>query len=100
MSTGGDLSLCCQCNQISTSCECGEFDVPTVPDQGQGYPYRQKISCEAPVVPVAECADDTYVTTYDPTDVDHPFKVTAKLFDQLCAAITDQNGAIITLVIV
>lgn len=95
-----DLWLCCQCNQISTSCECGEFSEPTVHDEGRGSPYRVKISCEAPVLPVAECDDDIYITLYNPDDTEHPFAVLSRLFDQLCEPVTDQNGSVITLVIV
>ncbi len=79
--------------------ECGTFDDPVVEDQGQCHSYRVKITCEGPTLPTPQCADDTYETLYTPEDEDSPFKVSAKLFDENCAAITDENAEPITLII-
>lgn len=50
-------------------------------------------------MPVAQCADDQYITIYQPQNIDHPFAVSARLFDQLCSVITDQSGSAITLIL-
>ena len=79
---------------------CGTFPTPTVADEGQCEAYRVKTDCEAPVVPIAQCADDQYITIFQPENVDHPFAVSARLFDESCIPITDETGAAITLIIV
>lgn len=76
---------------------CGSFTEPVNPDLGQCQPYRVKTSCEAEVLPVIQCADDQYTTTFD--NITQKFYVTARLFDQNCALITDQNGDSILTVI-
>lgn len=79
---------------------CGEFETPTTPDQGQCSPRRVKINGEAPVLPVAQCEDDEYTTIYQPENVDHPFSVSARLFDEQCQVITDENGEAITIILI
>ncbi len=71
---------------------CGTWDEPTVHDKGRCAPYRVKIPCEAPTVPTVECGDTEYETVYDPTNVDHPFTVIARVFDNNCEAILDSDG--------
>jgi hypothetical protein len=80
---------------------CGSFELPdgAVEDQGQCSPYRVKITCEAPTLPVAGCSDDTYEVVYQPEDIEHPFIVLSKLFDSLCDVITDDSGDPITTVV-
>lgn len=76
---------------------CGPFDDPTVADEGQCSPAKVKITCEAPTLPVAQCNDSLYQVVYQPENVDNPFGIIASLFNEACAAITDQNGGTITL---
>lgn len=83
--------------QQSVSAICGTFADPTTPDQGQCFPYKSSQTCDAPTLPVASCSDDQYTTTYDP--LTQSFTVTARMFDQNCQPILDQNGATITTVI-
>jgi len=78
---------------------CGSFEEPTNPDQGRCAPYRVKLDCEAPVLPVPVCEDDSYVTIYQPENITHPFAVAARLFDENCELVTDENGdSIVTLI--
>ncbi len=86
--------MACCCNTVGTgsvTCVCGAFPVPTVPDQGQCVPYREKRDCEAPVLPPIECDDDEYTTVFQPENESNPFKVSARLFDQDCEPILDEN---------
>lgn len=75
---------------------CGSFPEPTVPDEGRCAPYRVKIDCEAPVLPVPQCSDDEYTTIYQPEVIDHPFAVLARLFDENCQPINDESAVNIT----
>ena len=93
------MSIICNPWNSSVSGECGTFVEPTVADEGQCSPYRVKITCEAPTLPVAQCSDTAYTTVYNPEDVLHPFYVVASLFDESCIAITDESAAVITLVL-
>jgi len=77
--------------QQSTSAICGQFTEPTNPDQGQTWPVPVKLTCERPDLPTTECADDQYVTTYDPST--GSFTISSRLFDQNCGVIQDQSGA-------
>lgn len=80
---------------------CGSFELPddAVEDQGQCSPRRVKITCEAPVLPVAQCEDDTYEVIYQPENTDNPFAILATLFDNCCLPITDDNDLpIITII--
>lgn len=86
------MACSCQVTGPSVKCVCGNFETPVVPDEGQCVPYREKRSCEAPDLPIIQCADDEYVTIFQPEDEDNPFKVSARLFDQNCEVITDQNN--------
>lgn len=78
---------------------CGEFPEPVNPDQGICTPHRVKLDNEAPALPVAQCDDDQYITVYQPENIDAPFAVVARLFDECCFVITDENNDPITLVI-
>ncbi len=78
---------------------CGTWETPTVEDLGQCSPRRVKLTCEAPVLPVAQCADESYEVIYDPTNIDNPFSISATLFDECCLPITDENSEPITLII-
>jgi hypothetical protein len=82
----------------STSIVCGEFVQPTNPDLGQCSPYRTKKDCEAPALPYVTCADDTYITMYDPDSATH-FSVLAKVFDENCEVILDENSLPITAIV-
>lgn len=78
---------------------CGTFDLPEVEDEGRCASYRVKITCEAPVLPVAQCSDDTYEVVYQPEDTEHPFAILSKLFDDACGVVTDDAGNPITTVV-
>lgn len=86
------MACTCQITGPSIKCVCGDFSLPVVPDEGQCSPYREKRDCEAPVLPVIQCADDQYTTIAQPGDDVNPFKVQARLFDQSCLPVTDQTG--------
>lgn len=88
---------CVNCNLASITCVCGTFEEPTVPDEGRGYPHRQKITCEAPTLPTAPCGETDYTTVFSPEL--QIFAVISKLYDENCDLITDQDGEPITLVI-
>jgi hypothetical protein len=62
-------------------------------------PKAVKTDCEAPVLPVAQCDDDEYITIPQPDNILHPFAISARLFDENCEVITDESGAAITLII-
>jgi hypothetical protein len=81
----------------STRDICGSFEEPLNPDMGRCQPYRLKKTCEVAPLPVIQCADDEYTTAFD--NVTQKFYVTARLFDQDCDLITDENGDAITLVL-
>lgn len=95
--------MSCSCNPFNCSqticCVCGDFATPTVADEGQCGPYRVKISCEAPPLPVAPCPGEVYTTIYQPSNEGYPFAVSAMLMNELCQPITDETGAIITIII-
>lgn len=98
------MSYGCGCgnpwdNNGSTRNVCGEFPEPTNPDQGRCSPYRVKILNEAPALPVAQCEDEEYTTIYQPENTEAPFVVSARLFDECCEVIADENGNPITLII-
>jgi hypothetical protein len=76
---------------------CGSFSEPVNPDMGQCQPYRLKTSCEVAALPTIQCADDQYTTAFD--SLTQKFYVTARLFDQNCAMITDEGGNSILTVI-
>lgn len=96
--------MSCLCNPFNCAtsvCKvCGEFPTPTIEDSGRCWPHRVKIDCNGPTLPVAQCADDLYITIAQPDNVLYPFAVSARLFDQACNVITDQNGNAITLILV
>ncbi len=69
---------------------CGTFDTPVVVDLGRCSPYRVKISCEAPTVPLPECSEVPEIE-YHPENPSHPFTVWSILFDENCSAILDQD---------
>jgi hypothetical protein len=85
--------MACNCKVTwpSVKCVCGNFETPVVPDEGQCSPYREKRSCEAPELPVITCDDDEYVTIFQPENATNPFKVSARLFDENCEVVTDEN---------
>jgi hypothetical protein len=91
----------CGCNpwQSSTRAVCGDFEEPEVPDEGRCGPRRVKISCEAPVLPVAQCEDEEYLVIYQPENVDNPFAVSARLFDEDCELVLDEEGNTITTIV-
>ena len=93
------LTPCCNPWNSTVQSECGTFEEPAVADQGQCHTYRVKRDCAPPALPVAQCADDSYETLYDPEDQLNPFKVSAKLFDENCEAITDESADPITLIL-
>ncbi len=64
---------------------------------GRCQPYRLKKTCEVTPLPVIQCADDQYATEFD--SLTQKFYVTARLFDQNCDLITDENGQPITTII-
>lgn len=80
---------------------CGSFELEDgeTEDQGACSVRHVSISCAAPDLPVAQCEDDEYTTIYQPEDEDNPFAVSARLFDENCEAITDENGDDITLIL-
>jgi hypothetical protein len=78
---------------------CGTFEEPEVEDQGQCSPRHVRITCEAPVLPEAQCDDEEYETIYQPENVDNPFAISARLFNECCEEITDENGEAITLIL-
>lgn len=78
---------------------CGTFETPEVEDLGQCASYRVKITCDAPTLPVAQCLDDAYEVIYQPDNIDNPFAILGTLFNECCAAITDQNGNPIMLLV-
>lgn len=79
---------------------CGTFDTDIDnPDQGCCIPYREKRGCASPTLPVIVCDDDQYEVIPNPDDPDHPFKISARIFDEDCDTITDEDGEdILTLV--
>lgn len=85
-------TCCCNVSFPSTKCVCGTWTIPEDPDEGQCVPYREKRTCDAPVLPVIQCEDDEYTTEFQPENEDNPFKVSARLFDENCEPITDQLG--------
>lgn len=80
----------CHCNQ-STCDICGPFTEPTNPDEGSCFPYPLRRTCEAPDLAPAECDDDEYIAEYNPEDVLYPFTILARIFDQNCLPIQDQD---------
>lgn len=93
--------LCSPFNCVPNVCRvCGEFPTPVVEDLGRCHSHRLKTDCEAPALPVAQCADELYITISQPENEDHPFAVSARLFDQNCVPITDQSGNAITLILI
>lgn len=74
---------------------CGDFEEPENPDQGCCHAYRVKRDCERPALPAIGCDDTEYVTevSNDPT---RPFRVLARIFDEDCEPILDENGEEIT----
>lgn len=87
----------CGCSsENETRSQCGTFAEPSNRDAGQCSPYRLRMDCEAPALPVITCDDDEYTTDYDPDNVESPFKIFCRLFDQACDLITDQDDDPIT----
>lgn len=87
---------CGPCGGGSVNVICGPFNnQPAVPDNGICHPKSTLIDCGAPALPVIQCNDASYQTVAQPGNTAHPFAILATLFDQLCLAITDQNGQII-----
>lgn len=88
------MSYCCNPwapSGPSTKKVCGDFEEPENPDLGQCAPYREKRTCDAPVLPVSECEDDEYTVVFTPTLVP-PFRIIARLFDSNCELILDSNN--------
>ncbi len=84
----------------STTRVCGTFDNETAtPDEGRCHPYRVKRDCGRPDLPVINCDDDQYEVIPQPDNPDQPFVVSARLFDENCDTITDENGEDITTLI-
>ena len=75
----------------NTASICGDFDEATNPDLGQAHPYRVKIDCEVPTLPVAKCGDDSFTVTYDP-DATKRFSISAILYDENCDPVLDESG--------
>ena len=79
--------------------QCGKFEKPSNPDDGLAWPYRQKMSCEAPALPEPECGDE-YETEYNPDDPTSPFTIFSTLFDENCSAILDNfDSPILTAIV-
>lgn len=90
---------CCNPVYSQKKCICGDdFEEPVNPDKGSCFPYRTKISCEAPPVPLPECDDADAYAVFTP-DETPPFYIVATIFDQNCDPITDQDGINILTVI-
>lgn len=87
----------CPTPTASTTCVCGLFEEPTVPDEGRAWPKAVKISCEAPALPPVECG--AYTTVYTPDRPGHPFSIYAPLYDESCVAVVDEDGNEIVTVI-
>jgi hypothetical protein len=81
----------------STNEVCGSFTEPVNPDMGRCSSYRVKTTCEVAPLPVIQCADDQYTTSFDVAT--QKFSVSARLFDESCNLITDEDGAAITTVV-
>lgn len=75
--------------------KCGEFSEPEVPDLGCCQPAVHRRDCEAPVVPDANCEDETFEVVV----TDQGLKVSAKIFDEDCLPILDENSDPITTLI-
>ncbi len=71
---------------------CGDWGEPLVKDEGVCSPRRIKIDNAAPELPVAQCADDQFEVIYQPENLENPFAVIARIFDECCLLITDENG--------
>lgn len=84
-------TCCCNISGPSTKCVCGVWTIPEHPDEGQCVPYREKLDCEVPSLPVIQCDDDEYTTIFQPQNP-NVFKVSARLFDENCETIQDQLG--------
>lgn len=76
---------------------CGTFEEAVNPDQGQCFPYRVKRTCEVPALPVITCDDDEY-ETIESTPPNY-FVVSARLFDENCLPITDEDGLAIQTIV-
>lgn len=77
---------------------CGTFEKPTVPDGGKCSPHHIKITCEAPVLPVPQCADNEF-TVVPLGDSGTRFGISARIFSECCLPITDESNSPITGVI-
>ncbi len=90
------MSNGCGCpSQNETRQQCGQFEEPSNPDAGGCWPYRVKLSCEAPEIPVPVCEDDEYSTEYTPDDPLAPFRIIARIFDGDCEVLIDGDNAAI-----
>lgn len=82
------------CTNQNAKAVCGGFTEPTNPDLGRCHTYRVKRDCERPALPTIQCDDTEYTVVFDP-DAVPPFSVFtifARLFDENCLPITDENG--------
>lgn len=82
------------CSPSSTlkDCICGpDEEEPLVKDTGSCFPYRVKITCAAPSVPVTPCNDTTAYAEARPGE-SPPFVIIATIYDENCDPIQDENS--------
>jgi hypothetical protein len=80
----------CGCG-INTCRVCGEWEEPENQDTGKCHSYRVKRNCEAPAEPDPGPCDDTEYTIIYTPDLTPPFRVQARLFDENCEEVLDQD---------
>lgn len=73
-----------------SNCHCGKWDRPDVTDKGKSYPYRTKISCEAPEIPVPECDEEEPTPVFDPETEEFSYVVT--MYTPQCEPWQDSDG--------
>ncbi len=98
MSCTNNIAFGCGCGGLQNSvlAICGEFDsCPPNPDLGRCFPYRLKLSCAAPDLPVPGCGDYDFTIVYTPGAIP-PWSVISILRDQDCNPILDEDNNQIT----
>lgn len=85
----------------STQAVCGDFDNPDNPDLGACNPYREKRTCDVPVLPTPTglCPGEVPVAIYNPGNPSNPFSILTGLYDENCLPILDENDIQITTII-
>lgn len=84
-------------NPCNPSCDWTDGDVTDLEDAGCCAPAFFRRDCDAPVLPTPACNETGMTTVFDSET--ETFTVLTTLYDQLCSAITDQNGSPITTLI-